>query len=335
MFLHSKLTILINAWLKSGMANKKVCRLKKIYLFPKYIVYSILINLILNGLEEVIKYYRNILIKSKRVKTTIELRYWSKINITFDVTYVRYVSSFVLLLESKYVIYSYIIFFIINYLKVRGLKLNKKKTKLLKLKNKSIKLNFLSYTWKIKPMRYYSASTIFKRIFSCSGKQKVFNLIVKIKAIFKKLNNWGVYFFISELSLILKSWFNYYYLCVNFFYYKNIIKFAIYRLIWKWASQKHMLWGKKAIAAVYFLTIKTSIPFFKRKSYIKFKSAKWVLKKTIKHKGKKKTNYLHVISILQLISSKYVIFPKSLLAIHGYSYDYIKLIAFNTNFVFN
>lgn len=332
LFLYSKWVVLINAWLKSSTLNKKVFILKTSSTVHKYIVCFILINFILNGLEEVIMHFKSTLIKSKKIKTITKLRYWNKMNIAF---YVRYVDSFVFLLKSKYIIYNYIFFFIINFLKVRGLKLNEKKTKLLKLKNERIQLNFLNYAWEIKLPKFYNANANFKEIFRYSGKQKMFDLIVKIKAIFKKLKNWDVYLLINQLNLTLKSWFNYHYICVNFFYHKNIIKSVIYRLIWKWVSQKHMFWGKKAIATVYFLTVKTSIPFLKRKSYIKFKNVKWVFKKKIRCKNKKKTNYLDITNTLKLISNKYFILPKHLLVVHGYYCDYMKLIAFNTNFVFN
>ena len=107
------------------------------------------------------------------------------------------------------------------------------------------------------------------------------------------------------------------------------------------ASRKHKCWGKKAIANTYFLIKdETRELSFKQKKYVKFKNTKWVFHGITKSKfrykvDKHKTIYVvDVLNILQLLSSKYFILSKNLLSIHGYHFDYMKLVTFNINLNF-
>ena len=80
--------------------------------------------------------------------------------------------------------------------------------------------------------------------------------------------------------------------------------------------------------------------FSKKVNCKKFKNTKWVFHGIVKSKsrynpGNDKTIYLvDVINITKLLSSKHYILPKSLVNIHGYHPDYMRLLTFSTNLKF-
>ena len=346
LFLHPKLVMFIKAWLKSGAIDKNIFLQTEKGTPQEGIIFSTLANFTLNGLEEVITNSLNLLTKSKEKRIIVQLKDGTKTRIASFLVYVRYADNFVVLVRSKHIMNNYVIPSIEHFLKTRGLTLNQEKTRIFKLADKNTQLDFLGYTfkyndkWKIKSHIFYTRHAGSRGIALYPNKEKVQDFIAKIKILFNKSNNLDAYNLIAKLNPILRDWSNYYNMA-NSSHYRNTVRNALYRLVWKWASKKHKRWGRKAIANNYFLTKDaTSELSFKQKDYVKFKNTKWVFHGITKNKSrykinKQKTIYLvDVSNISQLLSSKHFILPKSLLSIHGYHFNYMKLVTFNTNLNF-
>lgn len=357
-FLHPTLILFVKEWLNSGALDKNVCVLTEKGAPQGGVISPTLANFTLNGLEKEIMDSINPLTKSKEKRIVIKLKDGSKTRIASYLTYVRYADDFIVLVRSRHLLKNYVIPSIENFLKKRGLKLNPQKTKIFRLSDQNAQLDFLDYTfkynnkWKIKPHVFYTRHAGSRGIALYPNKKKMHNFITKIKFIFKKSNNLDAYNLIAKLNPILRGWSNYYNMA-NSSHYRDTVRNALYRLIWKWAKRKHKRWGKKAIANTYFLrkteveknfseaqNPETAKSTFKKQKYLKFKNTKWVFHGKSKSKSrynicKSKTIYLvDVSNISQLLSSKHFILPKNLQPIHGYHQNYMKLVSFNTNLKF-
>ena len=355
LFLHSTLILFLKEWLTSGALDKNVFVLTEKGAPQGGVISPTLANFTLNGLEKEIMNSINPLTKSKDKRISITLKDGSKTRIGSYLTYVRYADDFIVLVRSRYLLKSFVIPSIENFLKKRGLRLNSQKTKIFRLSDKNAQLDFLGYTfkyntkWKIKSHIFYTHHAGSRGIALYPNKKKMHNFIAKIKFIFKKSNNLDAYNLIAKLNPILRGWSNYYNMA-NSSHYRNTVRNALYRLTWKWAKKKHKRWGKKAIANTYFLrkieikknsseaeNPKRAKNVLKKSKYSKFKNTKWVFhgkssRKSRYHLNKSKIIYLvDVSNISQLLSSKYFILPKNIQQIHGYHPNYMKLVTFNTN----
>ena len=298
-----------------------------------------LANFTLNGLESVIMNSIHPVTKSKNKKIFVRLKDGSRTRISSGLASVRYAGDIVVLARSKHLIRSYVLSSIKNFLEVRGLKLNETKTKIFRLADEDVQLNFLGYTfkyqekWGIKSGIFYFQHAGSRGIALYPNKRKVLDIIQCIKFIFKVSSNSDAYNLIVKLNPIIRGWSNYFNMA-NSSHYRDIIRNTIYRLSRKWASRKHKRWGRKLIANKYFLRNPDSL---KKIKYSKFKNRKWVFHGIVKeklryHEGKPKTIYLvDVSNASQLLSSKFYILPKKYLTIHGYHSDYMKLVDHNTN----
>lgn len=348
LFLDPNLILFIKAWLKSGVLDKNIFYETQTGTPQGGIISPTLANFTLNGLEKTVMDSIKPLTKSKEKRIVVSLKDGSKTRIASALAYVRYADDFVVLARSKYIMNNYVIPSINKFLKPRGLMLNHEKTKIFRLSDENMQLDFLGYTfkynhkWSIKRHIFYSRHAGSRGIALYPNKEKVNNFINKIKFIFKKSNNLDAYNLIAKLNPVLRGWSNYYNLA-NSSHYRSTVRNAVYRLTWKWASRKHRRWGRKLIAKTYFLTKdldndESTSP--KAESYKKFKNTIWVFRGVTKHKSrynsdKTKTIYLvDVTNITQLLSSKHYILPKNLLNIHGYSPDYMRLITFSTDLKF-
>ena len=348
LFLDPFLILFIKAWLKSGVLDRNSFFETETGTPQGGTISPTLANFTLNGLEKTIMDSISLLTKSKEKRIVIRLKDGSKTRIASYLAYVRYADDFVVLTRSKHILNTYVLPAIKKFLELRGLSLNNEKTKIFKLSDKEMQLDFLGYTfkyqekWKIKRHVFYTQHSGSRGIALYPNKEKMLEFINKIKVIFRRSNNLDAYNLIAKLNPILRGWSNYYNLA-NSSYYRSTVRNVLYRLTWKWASRKHKQWGRKLIANTYFLTknlTNKESKSIKKEEYIKFKNTKWVFHGIVQSKSryniyKDKTIYLvDVTNISKLLSSKHYIMPKNLLTVHGYHPDYMKLLTFSTNLKF-
>ena len=333
---------IIKAWLKSGAIDKGIfikTELGTPLLFEVGgIISPTLANLTLNGLEKAINESLLPLTTSKEKRIVIKLKDGSKTRIASGLAYIRYADDFVVLARSKYIINELVKPAINAFLGERGLTLSPEKTKVFRLSDESVELNFLGYTFKYQPKWRINKGIFFKHHAGSRGialypnKNKALAIIKKIKSIFDSSQNSDAYNLIAKLNPIIRGWSNYFNMG-NSSRYRDTVRNAIYHLVWKWAHKKHRKWGKKLIANTYFLNRSDN----NLKNFSKFKNVKWVFHGSVRKKSrynpeKRKTIFLvNVGSSTRLLSSKNYIIPNNLINIHGYHPEYFKLIDFNSN----
>lgn len=343
LFIHPNLKNIIKSWLKSGVIENNNFTDTEMGTPQGGIISPTLANLTLNGLEKVIMESIKPLTTSKEMRIPVIMKDGTKTRIASGLAYVRYADDFVVLARSKHIMNTYIIPAIQEFLKPRGLSLSEEKTKLFRLKDEGTQLDFLGYTfkyqdkWRYDKHMFYTQHAGSRGIALYPNKTKVLAFIDKIRHIFKKSQNLDSYNLIAILNPIIRGWSNYYNLG-NSSHYRDTVRNALYHLVWKWAHSKHKRWGKKRIANFYFLTHKESEEVTKNRKveYTMIKNVKWVFhgftNEDSRYGGKLKSRYLiDVGNSSQLLSTKHYIIPKSLLDVHAYHPDYMKIIQFNTN----
>jgi RNA-directed DNA polymerase len=109
--------------------------------------------------------------------------------------------------------------------------------------------------------------------------------------------------------------------------FRDYIRQALYRFLWKWCKRKHPKWGKIRIANFY----------FKYKSAddktIKYKNRTWVFygKSNLESRFKKGKQMIYLqdpSNAAQILAGKTFIIPKSINSIHAFHPDKFKLIEF-------
>lgn len=353
LYLNSLYIPIIKAWLKSGAIDKGILEKTELdtppfALLPKSwgggIISSTLANFTLNGLEQAINKSLSPLTNSKEKRIVIQLKDGSKTRIASELSYFRYADDFLILARSKYIIEDLVKPAVNKFLSVRGLTLSTQKTKIFCLSDKDAQLNFLGYTfkyqdkWRINKGDFFENHAGSRGIALYPNKNKVLNIIKKMKSIFDAEQNSDAYNLITKLNPIIRGWSNYFNMG-NSSRYRSTVRNALYHLVWKWAHKKHRKWGKKLIANTYFL-IKNACAETNSKKFNKFKNVKWVFHGTVNAKSrynnstkreKGKTIYLaNVGTSTKLLSSKSYIIPNNLINIHGFHPEYFKLMEFYT-----
>ena len=193
-------------------------------------------------------------------------------------------------------------------------------------------LNFLGYSFKYQSNWKYNRAFIQKQserrgIALYPNKEKVYDVIKKLKYIIKSSQNLTSYSLISLLNPIITGWANYFNIgnCARF---RDYIRQALWKSIWAWCRNKHRRWGKKKIAEYYFLN----------KEKISFKGRIWTFygisgtKSRYNENSINKTIYLQDISTTNtILSGKEYIMPKKLLTVHGFDKNYMELVEFQAN----
>lgn len=335
LFLDTDLVVLIKAWLNSNFIDKRIFIKTKKGTSQGSIITPTLVNFILNGLEKIIRNSFNL---KRREPRLLFFKDGIKNQSSCPSVYIRYTDGFIVLAQSQRNMNNNILFSINKFLKTRGLFLSKEKTRFLKLSNKNAQLNFLGYTFKYnknsnkKPPLFVNKNNYFN-IVLYPNKEKVYDFIHKLKALFKKVQNLNGYNLIFQVNPILKGWSNYYNLTTSS-YYRNVVRNAVYRLTWSWARKKHRRWGKKLIAKTYFSTEKlSSTSVFK---IDRWKKVNWLfcglIKGKFKYHEKHKSIYLNTTGVItQSLTSKHYYLPQKLQNIHRYHSDYMQKVYFNTN----
>jgi len=342
-FISNKYLSIIDSWLTSGAIDKGVF-IKTDKGTPQGgIISPTLANFTLNGLEKTVLDSILPLTKSKERRLVVKLKDNSKTRIASNLACIRYADDFVVFAKSKYLMENYIVPSINAFMKVRGLELNAEKTKIIRLTDPNTELNFLGYTfkyqqkWKIKQGVFWTDHAASRGIALYPNKDKTLGIISKLKEIFKASQNLDAYNLIAKLNPVIRGWANYFNIG-NSSRYRDTVRNALYHLVWKWAHHKHRSWGKKQIAATYFLDpIYDKIDKSKIVGYNKFKRTKWTFHGKVNEKSRynpetfKKIYLVNITTVSQLISSKFYIIPKNIEHVHAYHPDYNKLLDFNAN----
>lgn len=257
LFLHSEIKKVVNQWLKAKILDHGTYS-DPINGTPQGgIISPTLANFTLNGLEKVVKESIHPLTKSKEQRMQIKGRDGIYRRINMSTECIRYADDFVVLTRSKNILDKYITPAVKEFLKERGLWLSPQKTKQYQLSTPGTQLDFLGYTfkymtkWSSKRTMIYSRKTP-SAIALFPNRNKVTNFISKLKGIIHESQNLSAVELISKLNPIIRGWANYYNLD-NSSHYRNVVRQALYRLIWLWMSKKHPTLGKVKLAEMYFL----------------------------------------------------------------------------------
>lgn len=321
----------------------------------------ILANYVLDGLEKAVYESISSLTKGKAQRKerriVIRRKDGTRTRINSHLLVVRYADDIVVLARSKHLIIKYVLPAIKNFLKVRGLKLSPTKTKIFTLSDSISQLEFLGYVLKYRERWNARNPLVFKHsgeagigIALYPNKEKVKEVIKKIKSIFAKAQNTAAYTLIAKLNPIIRGWSTYFNMG-NCSKYRDFVRQSIYKYTWRWCKSKHRRWGRKAIARMYFLTSSSSSLGIPRKGqsslttpktnnskehreeYEKFKNRTWTFRGETKNesrytKSTKRIFLQDVTNTSAVLSSKHYIIPKSINSIHAYSEDYMKLVDF-------
>lgn len=193
----------LGKWMKANMFSREGVHDRELDIPQGGIISPTIINFTLNGLEKVIEKSTSTVTKSKMKAKG--LRSMLKFNI--GVVTVRYADDFVVTARSKYLIKTFIMPEIEKFLQKRGLELSKEKTKIITVKEG---LDFLGYTfkyqeqWKVRE-HFFNERIGRDGIALYPQKKKVYNIITKLREIFRKSSNDTAYTLISKLNPILRG----------------------------------------------------------------------------------------------------------------------------------
>ncbi len=347
--LHWRYKIFLAQWLKNKTFNNE-------FLIDEYgipqteILGPLLANFTLNGLEKVVDESRLPITKSKRGLFNITHKDKTKKILFLHMMFVRYVNEFVILARSQHIFETYVTPKINEFLKERGLSLNKNKTQVFTLSDEKSQLNFLGYSIKYYKQIYYKSPLVADRagrsaIALYPNKENVKKLNQRLKTIIRKSNNWEPTTLIWILNPIIRK-FTAYYNMSNSYYHLDKVEQYLFKLTWRWAQRKHRRWGKKKIALFYFMQKKQNNseknPDDKKKKvkdtdFVKIKNRKWAFHGKTKQKSrfKEKENENPTIYLRQptqqfniLAGNQYAI-PEKIRHLHAYSKESKQLIDFN------
>lgn len=213
-------TEILRKWLKAGYIEKRK-------LFPTEsgtpqggICSPTLMNLTLNGLEQILK-------ERFPAKHKIHL--------------IRYADDFVITGESKEILETQVKPIVENFLKQRGLELSKEKTLITQIEKG---FDFLGMN-----VRKYNGKLLIK-----PSKTKVLLFLKKIKTKLRENLNAPPYRLIMLLNPILRGWGNYYQHVVS----KQTFSYVdarVWQMIWKWTRRRHPTKNKTWRKQKYFKTV--------------------------------------------------------------------------------
>jgi len=353
-FLHKDLKLFLHSWLKAKVLDKGKI-LDPITGTPQGGVISpTLANMTLNGLEEVILKSIWPITKSKEQATWIKTKDGTILRFVLGVKYYRYADDFVVLARSKYIMNNYIKPAIEKFLLERGLRLSTQKTRMFKLRDPGAQLNFLGYTFKYShkwsAKRSMAKNYIARRaIILYPNKDRLRDVIQKIKRIFDNSQNASAAEIINKLNPIIGGWARYFNM-ENSSRYRVYLQNALYILCWRWIRKKHPLASKGTLAHMYFLrskakfsyseTMKTTPESYKGKminnlyiqqeeEYLKHKNRTWTFYGLSKKEARFSNKWIKRIFFLlsptntaPIISARKYLLPKKLRGIHAFHEDF-------------
>jgi RNA-directed DNA polymerase len=362
---------LFEQWLKAGIISKGEFSETFSGTPQGGIISPLLVNFTLNGLEKVVlesinpppvrnapSYEREA--KSVTHRNSVKAKEGKYNLINLLVSIVRYADDFIILARSRHIIINYIKPSVVEFLKIRGLRLSPEKTKIYPMENN--KINFLGYelqhsdNWRVKYQnknknQYQNKNQnknknqyknknqnknknqtqiIQIRIGQPDGialypsKDKVNKLMDMVKELIRSNKNSNAFELIAKLNPILRGWYNYFNLGDSSMF-RRKIGHAIYQKLMKWAIRKHPRWGIRSITKEYFLSAKN------------FKGRYWNFTgKTLGNSrfnggtSGKKNVLLNAFDVVTLAASDYNL-PTQLKSVKAFSKDHTDLIKFNLN----
>jgi RNA-directed DNA polymerase len=252
--IHKKI---VEKWLKARMLSTEGILDLEFGTAPVGIISPTLANFTLNGIEEVVDNSIKSLPFFNSVMKTNNLNSGFKLNLAVET--VRYSDDFLVTASSQYLINTFILPQIEKFLKLRGLELSKDKTQILTVKEG---LDFLGYTLKYRE-QWKVREHLFKERIGKNGialypqKKKVYNIIAKLREIFRKNYNETAYTLITNLNPILRGWYGYFNLSQSYKF-RGYVRQAVLSFCVKWARKKHPKWGLRRIVNTYLLGIKNT-----------------------------------------------------------------------------
>lgn len=162
--------------------------------------------------------------------------------LSFYVKTVRFAEKLIVIAPSKRVLNLFIKPAIEAFLSERGLSLSSDKTKIFSLAT-GRELHFLGYVFKYRE-NWSKKYSFFKNRIGKSGialypnKEKVKEIIRKLRLIFELSQNLSAYELILKLNPIIKVWSKYYNMGESCSF-RGYVRYVLYLLTWRWAHHKH------------------------------------------------------------------------------------------------
>jgi RNA-directed DNA polymerase len=232
----------IKRWLKAGIVEKGAIIRPKAGTPQGSVISPILCNLCLNGVDSIVR-PDNPKVNTKEYKALRGC--WS----------VRYADDIVLFARTKTQIVNEYLLKLETFLKVRGLKISKQKSKIINLKEES--LCYLGWTFKLVPrdLRHNKTGVNKFVLLTKPSVKGIKRIKSKIKQYFKL--SAPMSFIIRQLNPIIRGWVNYY--RISFESSKVFSKLSGYilMLFWKWTKRNHPRKNKTWIVRNYIFSTQT------------------------------------------------------------------------------
>jgi RNA-directed DNA polymerase len=169
-----------------------------------------LANFTLNGLEKAVYESIHPITTSKVRRLVIKDKERVVKAVSLGVAIVRYADDFVIFAKSRNILTKYIRPAVDEFLEERGLFLSPQKTKMFTLRHKNAQLDFLGYTFKYMKRWSQKRNIVYQKgykggIALYPNKEKVLNLIEKIKKIFHLSQNLAAADLITKLNPIISG----------------------------------------------------------------------------------------------------------------------------------
>lgn len=296
-----------------------------------------LVNFTLNGLEKTVVESVDYLTQLINKKMSIQLIDKKMSRLALSVSIIRYADDFVVIARSHNIFKKYILSAINKFLEERGLWLSPEKTKLFKLSQEGVSLNFLGYTFKYRSnwstkRTLINSKQVTTTIAVYPKRANVIAFIKKLKYRFIRAQNSSAMELITQLNPLIKKWSHYYNL-ENSSHYRRVVREALYRLTWKWMRKKHPTLGKTALAEMYLLRKEESrVKWVLDTNCVKLKTHKWTLysqsSKDPKHihgNTKRVTYLLSPVNVFPILDAMEYFLPVKLRSIHAFDESVIKV----------
>jgi len=324
--LPSALLKLLKDWLKSGVIYKQEHVLIEKGTPQGGIISPILVNMTLNGLESIVKNSISPLTSSIAMRIVIKNKDGNNVWLSLFVRSVRYADDFIIFARSKFIIKTYIKPAVEDFLSERGLKLSTEKTSIYCIQDRELK--FLGFVfkyrsdWRVKYGMIKERLGMKKGIALYPDKEKVKEVIRKIKDVINRSESLSAYELITKLNPIIREWNNYFNIG-NSSKFRNKVEHIIFNAVKKWAIKKHRRWGIRRISKTYFICDP------------KYKNRKWNFhgftfnKSRYTNNENGKTIYLQSVWDSNTMASNQFNLTNEFKKIHAYHEDSIKLWKFN------
>jgi RNA-directed DNA polymerase len=232
----------IKGWLKAGIVKKGIITYPTSGTSQGGVISPILCNLCLNGVESIVR-PNNPKVNTKEYKALTGC--WS----------VRYADDIILFAKTETQIIDNYLPKLKKFLKVRGLKISKQKSKIINLEKES--LNYLGWTFTLMPrnLKHNKPSINKFVLITKPSREGIRRVSLKIKYYFKL--NAPLSLIIWKLNPIIKGWTNYYRISYESSKVFRRLSWYILTLFWKWTERIHPRENKRWIMKKYIFSTQT------------------------------------------------------------------------------